>query len=154
MHAAVTAKAHLPLPWAVAAAAVGVVSYPILHNYLLPALGFMFLIASLADRDRLGHPSWLAGRTWKRFGEWSYAFFLVHVLVIDAVGVALSSSPRSTIEGLATCVLAFAGSWVLAALIYRLVEEPMRLRLSRSPAPPPPTPSVAATTTDSLTETG
>jgi peptidoglycan/LPS O-acetylase OafA/YrhL len=154
VHAAVTAKAHLPLRWAVAAAAVGVVSYPLLHFYLLPAVGFMFLIASLADRDRLAHPSWLAARTWKRFGEWSYAFFLVHVLVIDAVGVALSSSPRNTAVGLGACVIAFVGSWVLAALIYRVVEEPMRLRLSRSPKPPAPTRSVTETTTESLTERG
>ncbi|HEY8788368.1 MAG TPA: acyltransferase [Actinopolymorphaceae bacterium] len=154
VHAAVTAKAHLPLQWAVAAAAIGVISYPILHNYLIPAFGFMFLIASLADRDRLGHPSWLAGRSWKRFGEWSYAFFLVHVLVIDAAGVALSSSPRSTVVGLGACVVAFVASWVLAAVIYRVVEEPMRLRLSRSPKPPTPTPTVSATTSESLTETG
>jgi peptidoglycan/LPS O-acetylase OafA/YrhL len=154
VHAAVTAKAHLPLRWAVAAAAAGVVSYPILHNYLLPAFGFMFLIASLADRDRRGHPSWLAGRVWKRFGEWSYAFFLVHVLVIDAVGVALSSSPRSTTVGLAACAVAFVASSVLAAVIYRVVEEPMRLRLSHSPTPPPPTPTITETTTESLTETG
>ena len=130
------------------------ISHPILHNYLIPAAGFMFLIASLADRDRLGHPSWLAGRTWKRFGEWSYAFFLVHVLVIDAVGVALSSSPRGTLVALGSCVAAFVASWVLAALIDRVVEEPMRLRLSRSPkAPTTPTATTTSTPTQPVTGT-
>jgi len=82
---------------------------------------------------RPGCPIWL--------GEVSFAFYLVHQVVIRfvdrAAGNWLWSHLHPLVVGLLMLALSLAASWAL----YRLVERPMMARLAgsrgRSPAPGP-----------------
>jgi peptidoglycan/LPS O-acetylase OafA/YrhL len=137
VHAAVTG-ARGPRPAvAVALALAGTVGFVLYPNVVLAAAGFTALVAGLATADRSGRPP-LAAPAWHAFGVWSYAFFLLHVLVIDVVGVLLGGRPGSVLVGVGAAAVAFSLSWVLAAGAYRYVEEPARRLLTRQRGPVPP----------------
>ncbi|MCU1589901.1 MAG: oatA [Frankiales bacterium] len=123
---AVARSARIYIPLAIGAV---VISTP-LHYFGLVAPAFAVLIGSLARHDTTGERSVLTGGTAQRLGVWSYAFFLFHVPV-GFVLVSLISKPNDSTAGLSWSAIQFAASWTVAALIYRLVEEPARLTLSR-----------------------
>lgn len=134
VHAAVTGARGPRPPVAVLLAVAGTVGYVLYPNVALAAAGFTVLVAGLATADRTGRPL-LAAPAWHGFGVWSYAFFLLHVLVIDVIGVLLRERPDGVLVGVGAAALAFALSWVLAAWVYRYVEEPARLLLTRTAGP-------------------
>ena len=92
---------------------------------LAPAM--VLLIVAAAARDVRGAPSLLRSRPLVRLGEWSYAFYLLHLLVIWGLG-GRARRAASWSNALPTC-----GWLVLAVLVsagaYIWVERPLEARL-------------------------
>ncbi len=86
--------------------------------------GFALLVASLASADAHRSSTFLAGPTWQELGRLSFAFYLVHLLVIASVSSAWPDGhpelhwPRA----IALAALAFAISLGLAWVLHRGVE--------------------------------
>lgn len=130
-------------PGPVPATALAVVGYalatqlPYLYG-LVAALvvPVSLLICAFATRDAAGHPTFLAGRTMRWLGETSFAFYLVHRLVLT-YGHQLLGAGRSWSTPVAVSLLfaAFAVCLLLAALLYVTVERPFTQRLGPRPAP-------------------
>ena len=89
-----------------------------------------FLGSRLARRDMPRRPGWLACSVLRHLGVRSYAFFLFQVPVIFVANAVLNT-PTSMPRGLATMVLTFAACWLVAAIAYRLIEEPSRRALTQ-----------------------
>ncbi|PRY32051.1 acyltransferase family protein [Pseudosporangium ferrugineum] len=93
------------------------------------------LVAAVAAADVAGTPSpWRSSR-WVRLGELSYAFYLVHQLVLRlVVHVAGTGHPAAAGLGIAlvSLALALAGSW----LLHEGVENPAIRLLLRRRTPP------------------
>ncbi|MFJ8583157.1 acyltransferase family protein [Streptomyces sp. NPDC093595] len=96
-------------------------------------LGFALLIAAGAVADVRGTPSPWRGRRLVRLGEWSFAFYMVHLLVLSAAGLWFGRAPHA--EGFASlgaAALLLAVSLALSAVLYHAVELPgQRLLLRR-----------------------
>ncbi len=83
---------------------------------------FALLIASAATADLHGAPGWLRHRTLHYLGEVSFAFYLVHELVIVnlAAVVGTETGPGSRVLALGVFLLSLG----LAMLLHELVEKP------------------------------
>ncbi|MFJ8505677.1 acyltransferase family protein [Streptomyces avermitilis] len=109
-------------------------------------VGFALLIPAAAVADLRGLPS-LWRRPWLvRLGELSFAFYMVHLLVLRAGTNLLGKNPHYAIPGgLAATAAAFAVALGLSWALYEGVERPARRLLlrhrhhHRSAPPPPPT---------------
>lgn len=102
------------------------------------------LIAAVAQRDTSGRTSVLATPTAVRLGEWSFAFYMVHRLLLEFghrwTGVGRTWSTPSAIGMLAA---AFALSLLLSGALHVAVERPAMRYLSgkrAAPAPAAPAP--------------
>lgn len=107
---------------------------------------FALLIAAYAVRDLDGGRSWLRSRLMIRLGEWSFAFYLFHFLVLIPVAAALY--PSMTIvdfffdpvapsaHHIVWVFVVLAGSLALSAALYRFYEAPLERRLRRALSPP------------------
>ncbi|MFS0795523.1 acyltransferase family protein [Microbacterium sp. 1P10AE] len=95
--------------------------------------GFALLVASLASADAHRSSTFLAQPLWQELGRLSFAFYLVHLLVIASVSSAWPDGhpelhwPR----GLALAALAFVISLGVAWLLHRGVEVRMQRVLLR-----------------------
>lgn len=95
--------------------------------------GFALLVAALASADAHGSSTPLAGPGWQELGRLSFAFYLVHLLVIASVSSAWPDGhpelhwPRA----LALAAVAFAISLGLAWVMHRAVETRMQRVLLR-----------------------
>ncbi|MFG2331343.1 acyltransferase family protein [Streptomyces sp. NPDC048604] len=97
------------------------------------ALGFTLLIAAAAVADIEGHPSMWRGTRLVRLGEWSFSFYMVHVLVLQLSVPLLGSKPQfDTLTALGVTAVAFTVSLALSAVLYHGVELPGRRLLLRS----------------------
>ncbi|MFD8809762.1 acyltransferase family protein [Streptomyces sp. NPDC059597] len=114
--------------------------------------GFVTLIPAAALADLRGLPSLWRRRRLVRLGELSFAFYMIHLLVLRAGITVLGDKPRfGLVAGLGVTAAAFALSLGLSWLLYEAVERPARRLLLRghrpeSPAPrpdPEPVPSDA-----------
>ncbi|MGX1546921.1 acyltransferase family protein, partial [Streptomyces adustus] len=95
-------------------------------------LGFALLIPAAAVADLRGLPSLWRHRRLVRLGEISFAFYMVHLLVVRAVRGLVGTNPRFGVtEGLAVTAGVFAVSLGLAWLLYEAVERPARRLLLR-----------------------
>ena len=107
-------------------------------------IGFALLIAAAAVADLDGLPSLWRHRRMVRLGELSFAFYMVHLLVLRAGTSLLGASPHLGVSaGLAAIALAFAVSLGLSWVLYEAVERParrllLRNRRSSRPRPTPP----------------
>ncbi|MFD0372841.1 acyltransferase family protein [Streptomyces sp. NPDC127114] len=92
---------------------------------------FALLIASAALADARGARSLLRSRALVKLGEWSFAYYLCHVLVLKCFRyLGLGPGPglvRDTVEMAAAALAALA----VAALLHELVEKPAERRLRR-----------------------
>lgn len=97
---------------------------------LLPfsLLIFAFAEADLEGRARALHHPWLV-----RLGEWSYAFYLVHFLVIEQITQRMTLDDTATGYRLLLLAASFVLSVALAALLYHVVERPLERRLRHAP---------------------
>ncbi|MGW2519652.1 acyltransferase family protein [Streptomyces sp. NPDC001617] len=95
-------------------------------------IGFALLIPAAAVADLHGLPSLWRHRRMVRLGELSFAFYMVHLLVLRAGTGLLGARPGfGVVEGLAVTVVAFTVSLGLAWVLYEAVERPARRLLLR-----------------------
>jgi peptidoglycan/LPS O-acetylase OafA/YrhL len=140
----VRAGLWIPLA-AVPAAGLAIVGY-VGSGYLPGSFSYIagtvvplaLLIPAVATTDLRGGYSILRSRTMVWLGEISFAFYLLHQLVIRFVYKAFGSRSWPTFGALCLIVamlaLALAASW----LLYRVVEQPLMDRLAgRRTAPEP-----------------
>ncbi|MGW1075435.1 acyltransferase family protein [Streptomyces sp. NPDC002537] len=98
-------------------------------------------IAALAVSDTEGTGTPLATAPMRRLGEVSFAFYLVHGIVLAFIGKQLAKAHHTLTltEGVLVSLLAFAVSTGLALAMYHLIEMPAvrlwsRPRAARTPA--------------------
>ncbi|MGP8303204.1 acyltransferase family protein [Streptomyces inhibens] len=116
------------------------VALPDAYGMVWPtAIPLALVVMASASADLTGR-SWMGGRTMVRLGELSFAFYMVHLLVLRHGPLAAGSgklwSPAAAVAlvGL-SAALTLAAAW----LLHVLVEQPVMRRWSRPRriAPPP-----------------
>ncbi|MFF8861211.1 acyltransferase family protein [Streptomyces sp. NPDC015139] len=111
-------------------------------------VGFTLLIPAAAVADLHGLPSLWRGRRLVRLGELSFAFYMIHLLVLRTGTQLLGTKPHfGVLAGLAVTAIVFAVSLALSWLLYEAVECPARrllLRRRSSHQAPEPAPAPAA----------
>ncbi|MEV6840610.1 acyltransferase [Streptomyces sp. NPDC051133] len=104
-------------------------------------IGFTLLIPAAAVADLQGLPSLWRHRRLVRLGELSFAFYMIHLLVLRAATDLLGTKPHfGAFAGLAVTAIAFSVSLGLSWVLYEAVESPARrllLRRLRRPSPQP-----------------
>ncbi|MFJ3714554.1 acyltransferase family protein [Streptomyces sp. NPDC090057] len=94
--------------------------------------GFALLIPAAAVADLRGLPSLWRRRRLVRLGELSFAFYMIHLLVLRAGTQLLGTKPHFGLPaGLAVTAVAFAVSLALSWVLYEAVERPARRLLLR-----------------------
>ncbi|KOV24911.1 acyltransferase [Streptomyces sp. XY431] len=96
--------------------------------------------AAIADRDGRFTPFRNRAMTW--LGEISFAFYLLHFVVLTEMRDLLGTKLYTTPEGIGLLLLAIGVTVLLSWILYRLVEAPITKRFSsprRRPAGPSPT---------------
>ena len=93
----------------------------------IPFIPFALTIATAAQADLDGRPSMFRHPVLVKLGEWSFAFYLLHQLVIRAVDYVLV--PTTTAAAIGATVLALVGSIASAYVLYTVVEKPLERRL-------------------------
>jgi peptidoglycan/LPS O-acetylase OafA/YrhL len=89
--------------------------------------GFALLIAAYADRDRCGgRPTFVSAPAMVKLGEWSFALYLVHELVLRTV---LELGPETLTARAVFAVVGIAVSIPLAGAAYTFFERPIESRL-------------------------
>jgi peptidoglycan/LPS O-acetylase OafA/YrhL len=88
------------------------------------------VIPAAAVADLTGAPSPFRGRLFQWLGEVSFAFYLVHQIVMRFLDKALGDHTWSTLPATAIALLMLAFSLVGAWLLYRIVERPMMTLLT------------------------
>jgi peptidoglycan/LPS O-acetylase OafA/YrhL len=110
---------------------VGSLAIPIPLGFLAPfVLPVALLLGNGAVADATGHPTVLSGPKMVRLGELSFAFYLIHWLVLHYTHAALGGGAWAPPVALAFLLGAFAASAGLAWVVYRLVELPAYRRWS------------------------
>ncbi|MEU0270817.1 acyltransferase [Streptomyces sp. NPDC006307] len=90
-------------------------------------LGFALLIPAGALADIESKPSMWRGRRLVKLGEWSFAFYMGHVLVLHAASLVLGHKPRfDTLPAIGATTIVFAVALALSAVLYNGVELPGR----------------------------
>lgn len=95
-------------------------------------LPLALLIPAAAVADIEGRPSPWRNRTWMWLGEISYAFYLLHQLVIRTVDKVTGDRPWATVPGVMLVTVMLALSVLGAYVLYRFVERPM-MRILTTP---------------------
>ena len=107
--------------------AVATIAPPYLIWVVLLFVPFALTIAAAAQADIEGRPSVFRHRALVRLGEWSFAFYLTHQLVIRVVDYLVA--PTSTAVAVGASVVSLAAAVVSAAILYTVVERPLEKRL-------------------------
>ena len=85
---------------------------------------YSLLIFACAQSDVERRDSWLHSGALLKLGAWSYAFYLLHQMVIRVMAHALLGHPSTTLRA-----LAFVASYLIAIaaayLLFRFVESPL-----------------------------
>jgi peptidoglycan/LPS O-acetylase OafA/YrhL len=92
---------------------------------------FALLVVALAQHELADGRSWLARRRWVVLGEWSYAFYLTHHLLLQIAQRAVGQVGSSLAVPWVTLLLAAAV--LVAAGLFRFVERPSERRLRAGP---------------------
>ncbi|MGY1719461.1 acyltransferase family protein [Blastococcus sp. SYSU DS0552] len=93
----------------------------------IPFIPFALTIATAAQADLDGRRSVFRHPVLVKLGEWSFAFYLTHQLVIRAVDYVLE--PTTVPGALGASVLALVGSIASAYVLFTVVEKPLERRL-------------------------
>lgn len=127
---ALVAAWHLALiPWS-AAVPDSLWYSPYTASQWLSAPVFAALICAAARADLDGSRTYLGGRWMIRLGHWSFAWYLVHEIVIRAV-LHVAGKPATGAHTAALWVLVLTASLALAGLCYQYVEHPAERLLRR-----------------------
>ena len=118
----------LALAWPLAAVGVGaaIIAPYSLSRYAVTLIPFAVLIVALAGADLRGVRTFAGARLMVRLGEWSYCFYLIHLV---AIMVTVSISTRLGLPVWATLTVALAGAVLAAWLLHRFVETPGNTKL-------------------------
>ncbi|MFG2111613.1 acyltransferase family protein [Streptomyces sp. NPDC048718] len=92
---------------------------------------FALLIAAAAVGDLDGRPSFLRSPTLVRLGEWSFAYYLCHAVVLKAVRHLGYGPGPGLLSNLAVMTVAALAALGVAALLHSRVEKPAERRLRR-----------------------
>lgn len=104
-------------PWHTAGPLAGALCIP----------GFALLISAYANRDLYGgRPTFASAPTMVKLGEWSFALYLVHELVLRS---ALELGPETPTARAVFAVVGIAVSIPLAGAAYTYFERPVEARL-------------------------
>ena len=90
---------------------------------------FALLIVAACRAD-LDGSSWLDGPVWVRLGQWSFAIFMTHQLILRTFSAVV---PHAEVR-YAAIPLLLAASLVAASLTFRFVEQPAQRMLRGAPA--------------------
>jgi peptidoglycan/LPS O-acetylase OafA/YrhL len=116
---------------AVACYALTVVA-PVLYSTVATmTVGLALLIGAGATADITGLPSPLRGRRMLWLGEISFAFYMVHMLVLIYGHLAIGNGAYSVPVAIAVDAGLFVVALGCAALLYTFVERPAMRRFSR-----------------------
>jgi len=104
------------------------------------------LVLAGAGADIRGSSSLVRGRLAVKLGDVTFAFYMVHLLVLTYAYQLLNDGHRASAGGrLGAAAVLFVVSWVLAWVVHRFVEAPLSRRWgSRRPPRPRRTPPSAA----------
>lgn len=91
------------------------------------------VIPAAAVADLAGRPSPFRGRVFIWLGEVSFAFYLVHQIVMRLLDKIIGDHTWSTAPAIAITLLMLAVSLFSAWLLYRIVERPMMRILTTTP---------------------
>lgn len=98
---------------------------------LLPLL--VLVVATVATDERAGTlPRWLGSRVAVMLGRWSFAFYVVHQLVVHAFEPALPTTTAA--QQLVALAVVGAVSLLLAAVLHHAVEVPLARRWREPPS--------------------
>lgn len=107
---------------------------PVIYANLIMIPGFLAIIAAAANGDLSGSSTVLGSKTLVRLGQWSFALYLVHELVIRLARPFLAD--LSMDETFGAAVLAVLASIALSGLLHELAEKPaerwLRSRVTRN----------------------
>ncbi|WTA48767.1 acyltransferase [Streptomyces sp. NBC_00842] len=103
---------------------------PYAASQLLSAPLFAALICAAARADQEGRRTALTGRWSIRLGHWSFAWYLVHEIVIRLV-IHVHGKPSSLLGTVSIWLLVVPVSLALAGLCYEYVERPTERLLRR-----------------------
>ncbi|MFJ8697125.1 acyltransferase family protein [Streptomyces roseolilacinus] len=101
---------------------------PYQASQLLSTPLFALLVAAAADADLRGRRTGLGGRRAIRLGHWSFAWYLVHEIVIR-LWVGTQGRPAGPVATILVWLLVVAVSLALSAAAYHGVEHPLERRL-------------------------
>jgi peptidoglycan/LPS O-acetylase OafA/YrhL len=129
---------RVPLPAAVALAggayvATGWVGFPFTATgvTLVP---FVLVIAAAAQTDLTGARTPWSSPTARRLGEWSFAFYLIHQLVVRLADQGGLAATGSAVEAVLAVAAVLAASVAASAATFALIERPaarwLRTRLT------------------------
>lgn len=90
---------------------------------------FCLLIFVCAQADVLGSRTGLRHPWLIRLGQWSFAFYLVHGLVLRVVDIHIPDRLAGTGGRIALALLEYAAATAMAYLLFKLVEQPLERRI-------------------------
>jgi peptidoglycan/LPS O-acetylase OafA/YrhL len=99
---------------------------------LITLVPLALLISSAAIADIEGRTTRLCGRWFQRLGEWSFAFYLVHHMVLKVADRVVEQLGPTELVSTAATLVALVAAVAVAALLYRFVEAPLERRLRRA----------------------
>jgi peptidoglycan/LPS O-acetylase OafA/YrhL len=92
---------------------------------------FCLLIFVCAQADVSGKWTGLRDRRLIKLGQWSFAFYLVHQLVLRVLEIHVPAPLDSSSGRLALALLGYGAATAVAYALFRLVEEPWERRIRR-----------------------
>ncbi|WP_442544881.1 acyltransferase family protein [Arthrobacter sp. KN11-1C] len=103
---------------------------------MIPA--FMLLIAAAATAELSGRTSHLRSPMFVRLGQWSFALYLSHLVLVTGLSIILPHTDSPSLNAIkATATLAAA--IFISGILYQYVEHPLNQRLrARMPGSPAP----------------
>jgi peptidoglycan/LPS O-acetylase OafA/YrhL len=105
---------------------------PLIHRPVsVTFVPFALLIVAAAQRDLARRPTVAARPAMVRLGEWSYAFYLVHLFALHALDQVVGLTDRSPLAMVALAALALLLAQTLAAALHLAVERPAERWLRR-----------------------
>jgi peptidoglycan/LPS O-acetylase OafA/YrhL len=98
----------------------------------LMVIPLSLVIAAAATQDSTGRPSLVSGRVWVWLGEISYAFYLLHFLVLAFTRHLVGQRTFSNLATFALLAGLFVLTIALSGLLHALVEKPVMKHFARS----------------------
>jgi peptidoglycan/LPS O-acetylase OafA/YrhL len=118
---------------ALAAAWLVSLALPVPFDFMLPFAGpLVLLLGTGASADITGRGSVFGRRWFVWLGEISFAFYLVHWLVLHFLHLALGGGAWGAPAAVAFVIAALALTLLLSAALYSFVERPVMRRWGRS----------------------